>query len=118
MFGKTPPCAIHSRQEIIQFLIVSDRQLEMSRNDPGFLVVTSSITSEFQNFSSKILHNRGQINGSASSNSFGIITLAQESMNTSNWKLKSSSRGSGFSFSLDFATFAACRHFEYNAYVI
>ena len=39
-------------KELIQFLIVADGELEMTRDDTGLLVVTRGITSQFEDFSS------------------------------------------------------------------
>ncbi len=50
-------------EELVQFLIVADGELEMTRDDASLLVVTSSVTSQFKNFSCKVFENSGQING-------------------------------------------------------
>ena len=44
-------------EKFVQFLIVSDGELEMTGDDTGLLVVTSRIASQFENFSRKILEN-------------------------------------------------------------
>ena len=51
----------------------------MTRNDPGLLVVTSSISSQLQNFSCKI-------HWSTSSNTFRIITFPKQPMDATYWK--------------------------------
>ena len=38
-------------QQLGQFFIVSDGQLEVSRYDSGLLVVSGGVTGEFENFS-------------------------------------------------------------------
>lgn len=41
-------------QKLVQFLIVTDGQLEMARDNTRLLVVTGSISSKFKDFSSEI----------------------------------------------------------------
>jgi len=55
-------------KKLVQFLIVTDGKLEMTRNDTSLLVITSSITSQLENFSGEILENSGEIDGSTSTN--------------------------------------------------
>ena len=46
----------NTREEFVKFLIVTDGQLQMSWDDSGLLVISCSISSEFENFSCEILH--------------------------------------------------------------
>jgi len=55
-------------KKLVQFLIVTDGKLEMTRNDTSLLVITSSITSQLENFSGEVLENSGEIDGSTSTN--------------------------------------------------
>jgi hypothetical protein len=52
-------------EELVQFLIVANGELEMARNDAGLLVVTGSVTSQLEDFRSQVLQDRGQVNGCA-----------------------------------------------------
>uniref|UniRef100_A0A0K2U0S2 Putative LOC101105787 [Ovis aries] n=1 Tax=Lepeophtheirus salmonis TaxID=72036 RepID=A0A0K2U0S2_LEPSM len=42
----------HTSQKLIQLFVITNRQLKMTRNDPGLLVITCSITRQFQDLSS------------------------------------------------------------------
>ena len=55
-------------KKLVQFLIVTDGKLEMTRNDTSLLVITSSITSQLENFSGEVLKNSSKIDGSTSTN--------------------------------------------------
>ena len=44
-------------KKFVQFFVVPDGKLEMTWDDPGLLVVTSSIASKFEDFGSKIFQN-------------------------------------------------------------
>ena len=48
-------------QELVQFLIVADGELQMTRDDTSLLVVASGVTGQLQNFSSKVFKHGGKI---------------------------------------------------------
>ena len=50
-------------QKFVQFLIVPDGELEMTWDDTGLLVVTSSVTGKFEDFGREILENSGKVDG-------------------------------------------------------
>lgn len=54
----------HVAKQLVQFLIITNGKLEMARNDTSLLVVTGSVASQLQDFSSEILQNSGQVNRS------------------------------------------------------
>ena len=80
-----------SGKELVQFLVVSDGQLQMSGDDSGLLVISGGITCQFENFSSQVLQDSGEVDWSSSSNSFSVVSFSEESMDTSNRELKSCS---------------------------
>ena len=57
-----------SSKKLVQLLVVSDSQLQMSGNDPGLLVVTGSVTSKLKNFSCQVFEDRSQVDGGTSTN--------------------------------------------------
>ena len=52
-------------EKLVQFLIVPDGELKMTGNDTGLLVVTSGVTSQLKDFSSEVLENGSEVDGSA-----------------------------------------------------
>ena len=42
-------------QEFVQLLIVTDGKLQMTRDDPGLLVVTRGVASQLEDFGRKVL---------------------------------------------------------------
>ena len=50
-------------EKLVQFLIVADGELQMTGDDTGLLVVTSSVTSQLQNLGSEILEHGSQVDG-------------------------------------------------------
>ena len=45
-----------SSQKLVEFLIVPDGQLEMTRDDPLLLVVPGSVPSQLEDLGSEVLH--------------------------------------------------------------
>ena len=83
-----------SREELVQFLVITDGELEMSWDDSGLLVVTGGVTSQLEDLSSEVLEDGSQVDGSASTDSLRVVSLAKESVNTTNRELKTSTAGS------------------------
>merc|ERR1712018_727652 len=67
-----------SSQELVQFFIVTDGQLQVTGDDPGLLVVTGSIACQFKNLSGQVFHNGSQVDGGTGTNTFSIVALAQK----------------------------------------
>lgn len=51
-------------QKLVQLLIVTDGELQVTRNDTGLLVVTGGVSSQLENFSSEVLEDGSQVDGS------------------------------------------------------
>jgi hypothetical protein len=84
-------CDGDTTQQFVQFLVVSDGELKMTGDDPGFLVVSGGVTCQLEDFGGEILQYSCQIDGSSGADSLGVVSPSQEAMNTSHWELKSCS---------------------------
>ena len=82
-------------QQLIQLLIVSDGQLQMSGNDTGLLVVTSGVTSKFQNFGSQVLKDSSKVDRGTSTNTLGVVTLSQDTVHTTDGECEAGLRRTG-----------------------
>ena len=102
----------HTGQQLVQLLVIPDGELKMTRDDPGLLVVTSSIACQLENLSSQVLHDGGHVDWGSSANTLSIVSLPQKTMDTSNWELKSGPAGPRLCLSLNFSSFAAARHVD------
>ena len=69
-------------QKLVQLLIVADGELKVARNDTGLLVVTSGIASQFKNFGGEILKDSSEVYGSTSTDTLGIVALAEQAVHT------------------------------------
>ena len=71
-------------QELVQLLIVADGKLEVTRDDTGLLVVTGGVTSQLEDFSSQVLEDSSQVDGSTGTNTLGVVALAEQTVDTTN----------------------------------
>ena len=63
-------------EEFVQFLVITDGELEMTGDDPGLLVITGSVASELKNLSSEVLHDGSEVHWGTSTYTFSIVSLA------------------------------------------
>ena len=103
--------------EEIEFLVTSDSQLQMSGGDSSDFEVLGSVTSQLKHLSSQVLQDSCGVDGSSRSHSVtGRDSALQESMDSSDGELKTSSSGLGLGGSLrltDLTTFASLASFAY-----
>ena len=83
-----------SSKHLVQLLVIPDGQLKVARDDPGFLVVPGSVPSQLQDLGSEILDHSSEVDRGSTSNPVAVISLSEETMNSSNRELQSSSNGS------------------------
>jgi hypothetical protein len=81
-------------------------------DDPGLLVVTGSIASQLEDLSSQVLHDGGQVDRGTSANTVSVVALAEQTVDTANRELKSSTARAGLCLALGLASFASSRHVE------
>ena len=62
----------------------------MMRNDSGFLIVAGSIAGQLQHLSGEVLHDGSQVDWSTGSDKLGAVALAQQTMDSADWELKTS----------------------------
>ena len=82
-----------SVQELVEFLVVLDGQQDVSGHDSASLVVLSSVASELEDLSSEVLKDGSEVDGGTGTDSLGVAALLEESGDSSNRELESSSDG-------------------------
>jgi len=97
-------------QKLVQFFIVPNGQLKMARVDPLLLVVTGSVTSQFEDLGSKVLHHSCEVHWSTSTDSLSIVASAEETVNTTDWELKPSTARAGLGLGTGLASLSTSRH--------
>ena len=101
-----------SSEELVQLFVITDGQLKMTGDDPGLLVVTGSIASQLEDFSSQVFHDSSHVDWGTSTDTRSIVSLAEQTVDTSNGELKTSTAGPALCLSLNFASFTTSRHVE------
>ena len=99
-----------TREKLVQLLVITDGELEMSGDDSGLLVVTGSVASQLEDLSSEVLKDSSQVDRGTSTHALSIVAFAQETVDTSNGELKSRAAGSALGLSLRLSSFATARH--------
>ena len=73
-------------EQFVQFLIVSDGKLKMTRDDTGLLVVTSGVTGQLEDFGSEVLKDGSEVHWCTSTDTLSIVALAEETVDTTDWE--------------------------------
>ena len=69
-------------EKLVQLLIVPDGELEMAGDDTGLLVVAGSVTGQLENLGSEVLKDGSEVDGSTSTDTLGVVALAEETVDT------------------------------------
>ena len=56
----------------------------MTGNDTRLLVVTGGVASQFENLSSKVLKDGGQVDGGTGTDTLSVVALAEQTVDTAN----------------------------------
>jgi hypothetical protein len=80
-------------QKFVQFLIVADGELEVTRNDTGFLVIASGVASKFENFSGEVLKDSCEVYWGTSTNALSVVALSQKAVDTADGESETGFRG-------------------------
>merc|ERR1711949_146337 len=100
-----------SGEQLVQLLVVPDGQLKVTGDDPGLLVVTGSVASQLEDLSGEVLHDGGKIDGGSGTNTGGVVTLPQETVDTAHGELESSTAGARLGLGLNFSSLTTSGHF-------
>jgi len=79
-----------TREKFVQLLVVADGELQVTWDNSRLLVVTSGVSCQLKHLSSEIFHHCGEIHWSTSTDAFSVVSLAKETVDTTDWELKSS----------------------------
>ena len=110
VWQNTALCDGDARQQFVQLLVVADGQLEMTWNDACLLVVASGVAGQLENLGGQVLHNGSQVDRGSGTDSLGVVSLAEQTVDATDRELESCTAGSALRLSLDFSAFASSRH--------
>lgn len=101
----------HFSQELVEFLVITDSELNVAGDDTRFLVVTSSVTRKLEHLSGEILKDGGEVNRGACTNSLRVFSALQETSDTADRKLQAGLGGPrGRLLRVSTATFSLSGH--------
>jgi hypothetical protein len=110
VWQNTTLCNRNAGQEFVQLLVVTDGELKVTGDDSRLLVIASGVAGQLEHFSGQVLHDGSQVDWGAGSDALGVVTLAQQTVDSADGELKTSTAGSALRLSLNFASFTASRH--------
>ena len=99
-----------TREKLVQLLVITDGELKMTGDDSRLLVVTGGVASQLEDLSGEVLEDGRQVDGGTGANALSVVSLAQESVDTTNGELKSRAAGSALCLSLRLSSFSTSRH--------
>ena len=99
-----------TREKLVQLFVVPDGKLKMPGVDPLLLVVTGGVAGQLEDLSGEVLHDGSEVDWGTSSYTLGVVSLAEKTVNTSNWELKSCTSRSGLGLGTGLASFSTSRH--------
>ena len=99
-------------EELVQLFVVSDGELKMSRDDSSLLIVSGSVSGQFENFGGEIFEDGSEVDWGASSDSLGVVALSEHSVDSANGELKSGSDRSGLRLCFRLGSFTFSGHFQ------
>ena len=82
-----------SLEELVELFVVLDGKEDVSGDDSTSLVVLGGVTGELEDLSGKVLKDGSKIDGGSGSDSLGVSSLLEESGDSSDGELESSSDG-------------------------
>ena len=79
-----------ARQKLVQLLVITDGELEMTGDDPCLLVVTGGVSCQLEDLSCQVFHDGCQVYWGSGSYTLSIVAFAEMTVDTSYWELQSS----------------------------
>ena len=65
----------HTREELVQFLVVTDSQLQVTGDDTSFLIVTGGITGQLEHLGCEVFHDGSQVDWGTGTNALSVVAL-------------------------------------------
>jgi len=81
-------CDRDAREEVVQLLVVPDREHDVPRRDPGLLIVARGVARELEDLDRQLLEDRGHEDRRARADAVAVAALAQEAVETADGELE------------------------------
>jgi hypothetical protein len=80
----------HTAEELVEFLVVLDRQSNVAGDDTALLVVAGSVTSEFQDLGAEVLEDSRKVDRGTGTHTGSVLALTKVTADTTDGELKTS----------------------------
>ena len=77
-------------EQLVQLLVVSDGELQVTWDDAGLLVVAGSVASKLENLGSEVLKDGSEVDGSTGTNTLSVVALAEQTVDTTDGERETS----------------------------
>ena len=78
-------------EKLVEFLVVSDGEEDVSGDDSGLLVVLGGVSCQLEDLSSEVLKDGCQVDGSTGTDSFGVVGVSEETADSADGELETGS---------------------------
>ena len=78
-------------EELVEFLVVSDGEKNVSGDDSGLLVVLGGVACQLEDLSGEVLKDGGEVDWGTGTDSLGVVGMSEESTDSADWELKTGS---------------------------
>jgi hypothetical protein len=92
VWQNTTLCNCDVSQQLVQLLIVTDSELEMTGDDTRLFVVAGGVAGQLEDFGCEVLENGGQVDWGTSTDTLSIVALSEETVDTTDWESETSLR--------------------------
>jgi len=82
-------------EESVELGVLLDGEVDASGHNSALLHLLSGIAGELEDLSGEVLENGSEVHGGTVTNSLGESSFLEESGNSSDWEVETSSLGSG-----------------------
>ena len=111
-------------QQLVQFLVIPDGELEVPGDDPGLLVVPGGVAGQLEDLGGEVLHDGGHVDGGAGAHALRVVALPaheglklekegevpEEPVDPAHGELEPRPAGPGLGLALHLAALATSRH--------
>ncbi|EGV96659.1 hypothetical protein I79_005256 [Cricetulus griseus] len=85
----------HPAQQLVEFLVVADGQLQVARDDARLLVVAGRVASQLQDLGRQVLQHGRQVHRGAGAHPLRVVALAEQAVHTAHGELQAGPGGAG-----------------------
>lgn len=84
-------------KQLVQLLVVADGELQVAGDDTGLLVVAGGVASQLEDLSSEVLEDGSEVDGGSSTDTLGVVALAEQTVDTTDRERETSLGGTAAS---------------------